>query len=113
MIKNIVDKIADRTRWGYLTAFIILLISYIVSFVSTQNVVKQSKLVNHSNDIIHGLDNIIGYVIQCESAARGYMLTDDKELLLKYNTSRNNTDSTFINVKTLTADNPRQQNNLD
>ena len=36
MIKTIVDKIADRTRWGYLAAFIILLVSYIVSFVSTQ-----------------------------------------------------------------------------
>jgi len=113
MIKNIVDKIADRTRWGYLTAFIILLVSYIVSFVSTQNVVKQSKLVNHSNDVIHSLDNIIGYVTQCESAARGYLLTDDKELLLKYNASRNKTDSTFNNVKTLTADNPHQQKNLD
>ena len=84
MIKNIVDRIADRTRWGYLVAFIILLVSYIVSFVSTQNVMKQSELVNHSNDVIHSLDNVIGYVTQCESAARGYMITDDKKLLLKY-----------------------------
>jgi signal transduction histidine kinase len=113
MIKNIVDRIADRTRWGYLVAFIILLVSYIVSFVSTQNVMKQSELVNHSSDVIHSLDNVIGYVTQCESAARGYMLTDDKKLLLKYNASRNITDSTFNNVKTLTADNPHQQKNLD
>ncbi len=113
MIKNIVDKIADRTRWGYLGAFIILLISYIVSFVSTQNVMKQSALVNHSNDVIHTLDNAIGYVTQCESAARGYMLTNHRELLLKYNDSRNNADSALKSVKNLTRDNPSQQKNID
>ena len=64
MIKNIVDRIADRTRWGYLAAFIILLISYIISFVATQKLMKQSALVNHSNDVIHGLENVVGYVTQ-------------------------------------------------
>jgi signal transduction histidine kinase len=113
MIKNIVDKIADRTRWGYLAAFIILLISYIVLFVSTQNLVKQSNLVNHSNEVIHGLDNIVGFVTQCESAARGYIITDRKELLIKYIVSRNNADSALRNIKLLTVDNPQQQANID
>ncbi|HWH64120.1 MAG TPA: ATP-binding protein [Ginsengibacter sp.] len=113
MIKNIVDKIADRTRWGYLGAFIILLVSYIVSFVSTQNVMKQSALVNHSNEVIHTLDNVIGYVTQCESAARGYMLTNHRELLLKYNDSRKNADSALKHIKYLTRDNASQQRNID
>ncbi len=113
MIKTIVDKIADRTRWGYLAAFIILLISYIVSFVSTQNVMKQSALVNHSNDVIHSLDNVVSYVTQCESAARGYIITNHRELLLKYYTSRTNADSALKSVKSLTADNPVQQRNME
>ena len=36
MIKNLVDRIADRIRWGYLAAFIILLVSYIISFIAAQ-----------------------------------------------------------------------------
>src|ERR1019366_9525308 len=113
MIKNIVDRIADRTRWGYLAAFIVLLVSYIVSFVSTQNLMKQSALVNHSNDVIHGLDNIVGYVTQSESAARGYLITDHRELLLKYYKSNYNADSALKSLKFLTKDNPIQQGNMD
>lgn len=113
MIKTIFDKIADRTRWGYLVAFIILFVSYIVSFVSTQNLMKQSKLVNHSNEVIHSLDNVISYVTQCESAARGYLVTNHPELLTNYHSSRKDADSTFNNLKELTADNKAQQKNLD
>ncbi len=113
MIKNIVDRIADRTRWGYLAAFIILLISYIISFVATQKLMKQSALVNHSNDVIHGLENVVGHVTRAESAARGYMITDERDLLLKYNISHNNADSALQNVKALTGDNPNQRKNMD
>ncbi len=113
MLKNIVDKIADRTRWGYLAAFIILLISYIVSFVSTQNLMKQSRLVNNSNEVLHGLDNIVAYVTQAESAARGYIITNRKDLLSRYENSRENADSALKSVQILTSDDVRQQKNLD
>jgi signal transduction histidine kinase len=113
MIKNIVDKIADRTRWGYLAAFILLLISYIVSFISTQNLMKQAQLVNHTNEVIHDLDNVKGFVTEGESAIRGYIINDKKFFLSQYYASRNNTDSTLKRVKLLTADNPAQQRSLD
>ncbi|MEO8861272.1 MAG: CHASE3 domain-containing protein [Ginsengibacter sp.] len=113
MMKNFVDKIADRTRWGYLGAFIVLLISYIISFVSTQNLMKQSRLVNHSNEVIHGLDNIVGFVTQSESAARGYIVTNEKSMLVKYNKSMENADSALQTLQQLTKDNPDQQKRLD
>ena len=113
MIKNLVDRIADRIRWGYLAAFIILLVSYIISFIAAQKLMKQSTLVNHSNDVIHGLENVVGYVTQGESAARGYMITDEKALLLKYNVSHSAADSALLKVKALTEDNPIQQKNMD
>ena len=113
MIKNLVDKIADRTRWGYLTAFIILLISYIVSFVSAQNLMKQSALVNHSNEVIHSAENVVGYVTRGESAARGYLITKNKDLLIRYYDSRHNADSALNKEKELTLDNPAQRKNMD
>jgi len=113
MLKDFVDKIADRTRWGYLAAFSILLISYIVSFVSTQRLMSQLKWVNHSNEVIHSLDNVVGLVTQGESAARGYMITDRKPLLLQFYQSRAAADSAVANVKEFTADNKLQQKNID
>lgn len=113
MIKNIVDTIADRIRWGYLAAFLLLLISYIVSYISAQNLMKQAYLVNHTNEVIHDLDNVKSFVTEGESAVRGYVINNKQVFLSQYYISRNNADSTFKKVKLLTADNPLQQNNLD
>ncbi|MEP6951428.1 MAG: CHASE3 domain-containing protein [Ginsengibacter sp.] len=113
MIKNIVDKIADRIRWGYLAAFILLLISYIVSYISAQNLMKQEHLVNHTNEVIHDLDNVKSFVIEGESAVSGYILNNKKNFSSQYYNSRNNADSTFKRLKLVTADNPLQQTNLD
>src|SRR5258705_8852834 len=99
MIKNIVDKIADRIRWGYLAAFLLLLISYIVSFISAQNLMKQAQLVNHTNEVIHDLDNVISFVTKGESAVRGYLINNKKIFLSQYYISRNNADSTIKRVK--------------
>jgi signal transduction histidine kinase len=113
MIKILVDKIADRIRWGYLTAFIILLITYIVSFVYTQNLMKQSRLVNHAKEVIYGLENLVGFVARSESAAKGYIITGRKEILQKYNQSKSNADSAYRSVKLLLTENTQQQKNLD
>ncbi len=113
MIKNIVDKIADRIRWGYLAAFLLLLISYIVSYFSAQQVMKQTQLANHTNEVIHDLDNIISFVTKGESAFRGYIVNDKNIFLSQYYTSRDNADSTFQRVKQLTNGNPSQQKNMD
>ena len=88
MVKNIVDKIADRIRWGYLAAFILLLISYIVSYISAQNLMKQEHLVNHTNEVIHDLDNLKSFVTEGESAVRGYILNSKKIFLSQYYSSR-------------------------
>lgn len=113
MIKNIVDKIADRTRMGYVAAFTLLLISYIISFIYSQNLMKQSKLVNHTDMVAHDLDNIIRFVTKSESSFRGYLITGNKTFLSEYSNSHNDADSTFNRVKLLTTDNELQQSNLD
>jgi signal transduction histidine kinase len=113
MIKNIVDKIADRIRWGYLAAFILLLISYIVSYISAQNLMKQEHLVNHTSEVIRDLDNLKSFVTEGESAVRGYILSNKKKFSSQYYNSSNNADSTFKRLRLVTADNPGQQQNLD
>ncbi|MEP6926356.1 MAG: CHASE3 domain-containing protein [Ginsengibacter sp.] len=113
MITHIDDKITNRIRWGYLVAFILLLISYIVSFTSSQNLIKERHLVNHTNEVIHDLDNIISFVIKGESSFRGYLINNDKIFLSQYRTGRDNADSTFKKLKKLTDDNQIQQIKLD
>lgn len=113
MVKNIFDKIATRTRIGFLAAFFLLFVSYVLTFISTRKVVSQDYWMNHTNEVIHNLDNIVAFVTKGESAFRGYLLTQDKTLLADYDESIRNTDSTFSRLKILTKDNRRQQKNLD
>jgi signal transduction histidine kinase len=113
MIKDIADRIADRVRWGYLAAFTLLLISYIISYFSAQKLMQQSRLANHTNEVIHDLDNVVSFVTGSESAVRGYIINNKSIFLSRYYISREHADSTFKRVRQLTIDNPAQQKNLD
>lgn len=113
MVKRFFKKISTRTRIGFLAAFLLLFISYILTFISTRKVATQDFWMNHTNEVIHNLDNIIGFITKGESAFRGYLITDDKKLLASYDESIRNTDSTFSRLKILTIDNLHQQKNLD
>ncbi len=113
MIKTIVDKIAQRVRLGYLTAFIILLITYIVSFIATQNVMRQARLVNHSSEVVHRLENIVSYVTQSESEARGYLITSRQDLKYQYFQRKASADSAMSTLRLMTYDNPPQNRELD
>lgn len=113
MIKSIFNKIATRTRIGFLAAFFLLFLSYILTFISTRKVTTQDYWMNHTNEVIHDLDNIIAFITKAESEFRGYLITNDKKLLSGYDKGIRNTDSTFSKLRILTIDNKRQQKNLD
>lgn len=113
MLVSIFDKIANRTRIGLLTAFVLLLISYVLTFFSTQKVIEQANGINHTNRIIHDLDNVLGFIIRGESAFRGYVIYDDQELRKQYDQSIRSADSTLKALKSFTADKPYYQQNLD
>ncbi len=112
MIRNFVDKIADRIRMGYLAAFLLLLLSYILTFTSTQKLIDQAGWVTHTNEVIHDLDNVMAAITKSESAFRGYVITNNKNLLNDYYQSRVYADSTFERVKKITTENPSQQEKL-
>lgn len=113
MAKNFLDRITLRTRIGFFAAIFLLFISYILTFISTRKVEIQDYWMEHTNEVIHNLDNIMGFISIGESSFRGYLITSDKSQLKKYNESRNKTDSTLSIIQTLTSENDSQQKNLD
>jgi len=113
MIKKFINKISNRTRIGFFAALFLLFLSYILMYISTRKVDTQDFWINHTNEVIHGLDNINGFINEAESASRGYLLTNDKKILDDYDKSIRNTDSSFDRVRLLTRDNMVQQKNLD
>lgn len=110
---NFVDKIADRIRMGYLAAFLLLLVSYVLTFSSTQKLIDQSKWVNHTSEVIHDLDNVVASVTRSESDFRGYLATGSLELLADYHKRRLDADTTLRRVKRLTMDNSERRSKID
>lgn len=113
MLTSLIDKIADKVRWGYLTAFILLLLSYILTFYSSEQVLNQQRSVIHTTEVINSLDILLSELKDAESALRGYLLVKDEQFFKEYNRSQHLIDSTYTNLRTLTEDNNLQQNRLD
>lgn len=112
MVRNFFDKIANRTRIGFLAAFLLLLVSYILTFISTQKVISQDYWINHTNEVLHNLDNVLASVTSSESALGGYLLTSDKNLLNIYGQSEIDTYNTLRTLRMLRADR-RQKKDMD
>lgn len=113
MLTSFIDKIADKIRWGYLTAFLLLLLSYVLTFYSSQQVVTQQERVHHTSEVINTLDILLSEVREAESALRGYLLVKDEMFLNEYHKTIPLIDSTYIDLKALTDDNYLQQKRLD
>lgn len=113
MVKNFLDRIALRTRMGFFAAFFLLALSYLLTFISTRKVAKQDYWMSHTNEVIHSLDNILGFITKCESSYRGYLISHDAGEMKNYHESLKDTDSAFAQLKRLTTDNLPQQQNLD
>lgn len=113
MIKNFFYKITNRIRVGFLAAFLLLLLAYILTFISTQKVITQGRWIIHTNEIIHTLDNIVGSINKGESLFRGYLITQDVGFIADYDLSIRSTDSSLNMLQGLVKDNKSQIDNLN
>ncbi|MBA2250490.1 MAG: CHASE3 domain-containing protein [Chitinophagaceae bacterium] len=113
MFFSMVNKIADKIRVGYLTAFVLILISYVLTFYTTDRLLSQAKIVNHTNEVINKLNNLLYCIKEDESSFRGYIITNNEGFLGEYHQSPANCYLILKQLSALTNDNPAQQNKLD
>ena len=91
MIKNFKDlkeKAFDlRVKAGYTTAFVLLLVSYILTLYSNTQLIKQTKWVNHTNIVMKNLEGLVSGMKDAETGVRGYINTKDTIFLIPYKNS--------------------------
>jgi signal transduction histidine kinase len=111
MIRNVLQRLQldFRIKVGYGAAFILLLVSYIVTWYANGELITQSRLVMHSDTVINQTEELSSYMKDAETGLRGYVVLKDESFLEPYNKSRNAIDSTFKLLKKETADNTSQQ----
>ncbi|MEO6820753.1 MAG: ATP-binding protein [Ginsengibacter sp.] len=110
MGNKLFDKRANKTRIGFLAAFILLLVSFILTYISTQKVIEQASWIDHNNKITHQLDIGLKSILKGESSFRQYIIGRDAMALIDYEESVKSTDSAFHHLKSLSLDRLQKRN---
>ena len=99
-----------------LLSFIILLGNGVVGYVvfrSDQKLHSSEQWVRHSEQVISQLANICLGGKEIETAARGFVISDDSAFLAPLNAAQKTTFKYIIQIKQLTRDNFAQQRRID
>lgn len=101
-MKSIIKKfrIDKRIRVGYGSAFFLLFVSYLLTLYVNNKVLEQSKLIEHTNKVIHKLEDFLSLMKDAELGFRGYVLNKDKSFLKPYYQGRMKAGPLFYDLLT-------------
>ncbi len=69
---------------GYSVSLVLLILSAVASYISINNLRSSVNAVNHTNEVLKNLDNIILSLKEGEAGQRGFLLTNDDKFLEPY-----------------------------
>ncbi len=101
-----------KIQFGLGFSLIILIISSLLSFFSIRELIKMSKLVDHTNEVLKSLENVLSSLKDGETSQRGYLLSGEDVFLSLYNGSHERAMESVESIRALTIDNDRQQNSI-
>jgi signal transduction histidine kinase len=100
-----------QKRLFILGSFIVLLLSVLL-YSRINALVDSFNRVDHTNKVESNLKAILSYLITAETSQRGFLLTRDSSFLQPYFTARPRIDSATAEVKRLTSEDQKQQQNI-
>lgn len=103
---------SNSLRVIFVVAIFILLFLSSISYKHNRDLDESSKLIMHTYEINIQLERLISAIKDAETGQRGYFITQNSRFLTPYLFSRDKVNTSFITLKKLTADNPKQQENL-
>ncbi len=98
---------------GFFFAIILLLMIGVVVYRNAQELIQSARRVAHTQEVLTELVNVLSAVYDFEAGSRGYALTGDKSYLDTVFTSIESVIQDEQKLRSLTADNPSQQERLN
>jgi signal transduction histidine kinase/CHASE3 domain sensor protein len=84
-----------------------------LSYKHINSLSQSAQLVVHTHKVQIELEQLMSNIKDAETGQRGYLLTKDSIFLQPFTNARAKVNESFSTLKKLTADNPKQQSNLD
>src|SRR5690606_3621677 len=94
---------------GYSVSLLLLLVSAIASYISINNLLESTQMVNQTNKVIKGLEKVISQLKDAETGQRGFIITGRDEFEDRYIIGRNNTLSAINDIDILITNNEDQK----
>ncbi|SDH21477.1 Signal transduction histidine kinase [Dyadobacter soli] len=111
-MKKVSNSIVQQLQIVFSFSILLLFFSLLASYYSTQKLINNSELVNHTNEVLIQAEAIISHMKDAETGQRGYLITADEQFLSPYEGAYEKTTDSYNKLLELTADNPVQQKNL-
>jgi signal transduction histidine kinase len=99
--------------FGFGIAVLSLLIVAMLSYRSFIRDEQDRRWVAHTYQVMEKLDSVQIDLIDAETGVRGFIISGDDDFLSDYNHGISRIDQDLREIRSLTADNPWQQHNLD
>lgn len=97
---------------GFIAVGAGLIIAFTISVKNTHQLVATFRTVAHTQEVLGELEALQAAMVDAETGVRGYLITGQKPYLEPFYISQTAVDAHLDNLKSLTADNPEQQNRL-
>ena len=97
---------------GFAAAALVLVVGAL-SFRSARQALDAAQWVEHTHEVMGGLDALLGDLIDVETGARGFALSGEPQFLEPYDRGLGLVPRELTAVRRLTADNASQQRRLD
>lgn len=111
-MKKVSNSIIQQLQIVFSFSILLLFFSLLASYYSTQKLINNSELVNHTNEVLIEAESIMSHMKDAETGQRGFLVTSDPQFLDPYNGAYEKTTTSYNNLVELTADSPLQQKNL-
>jgi methyl-accepting chemotaxis protein len=98
---------------GYGVALAILLVIGVVAYRSTNGLIENNKLVDHTHKVIEHLEGMLSLMKDIEIGGRSYVLTGEDKFLEPYQNAVKLVDPKVNEIRKLIEDDPNQQRRLD
>jgi signal transduction histidine kinase/CHASE3 domain sensor protein len=97
----------------FIISLLLIVLISVLSYKHINSLSQSAKQVMHTHKVQIELEQLISNLKDAETGQRGYLITKDSVFLQPFINARVRVNESFNTLKILTADNPKQQTNLD
>jgi len=106
-------NVGTKISAGFSLALAIFVLVGAVSYRSTIQLIEASDARKHTYEVLSQLDAMLSLLKDVELGQRSYILTGEEIFIEPYQAARGLVDQSLLEARTLTENNPRQQQRLD